>query len=199
MLKLGTTNISLPFSKAYLGSVLKYQKIVNTEFTACPFPTSWTEVVEGLEYTATNDYGTWRIWSDTCYSASSNVSYAFDNDTTVANHFSPTALASDEKSYMGIDLPSGVTINPTQIYLSATYIGSTSENAAIEGLNENGEWQVVTEITRRGGSSREETISISSNNFYSKFRLKMIRFTVSSSRPRIQEFQIRSGTIREEK
>lgn len=202
-IKLGAENIKLPFTKAYLGSVLKYQKsggYVDTAFTACLFPTSWTEVTANIEYTANNDYGAWRIWADTCYNANYKLTNAFDGDTTsttTAKSYRTVQLANnDEVTYMGVDLPSDVLINPTQILIAYRYAGNTSNLATVEALNENGEWEKLLELST-GTSIKNETLNVTTNNFYSKFRLKLHRYNSSYKNPIIYEFQIISGTIRQ--
>lgn len=198
MLKLGTTNINLPFAKAFLGSNLVYQKSSGIEFTACPFPTSWAVVTQYNEYTATNDYGTWRIWAERS-DATYNIAGAFNGDTANNGglYYAPALSSDTATSYAGIDLPSGVLIKPTQVLISSLRVGNATTPSTIEGLNENGEWETLVQITRHS-VKKTETLDITTNNYYSKFRLKLSRYSSSYTQPAIYEFQITSGTIRKE-
>ena len=97
-LKLGTTNINIPYSKACLGNQLIYAgggKTVDTVFTSCPFPTSWTEVTAGTDYTGDNNYGTWRISATSYASATYNVSKVFDND--ISTHWRTKSLTTNSQ------------------------------------------------------------------------------------------------------
>lgn len=198
MLKLGTTNINLPFAKAFLGSNLVYQKnrYIDTEFTACPFPTTWTEVTAGTEYTATNDYGEWVIWAETYNSSSTPISKAFDNSTST--RYEPTSISSNTQERLaGINLPTGVTIKPTQIAFAISSNGNSSAASTIDGLNELGEWETIYTLPN-SNSTQMRYIDITTENYYSSFRLKLTRQSSLYTKPSVYEFQITSGTIRKE-
>lgn len=193
-IKLGSKNIILPYSKAYLGSDLVYQKsgYVDTEFTACPFPTNWTEVTARTEYTAINDYGEWGIWADSCY-PTRTLKSAFDGDYSTTSYWESTYLESNEEVSMGIDLPIGVSICPTRVMVKARYLGG---KAVILGLNvSTGEWGELCELYSDVYWA-EKYFNITTTNFYSKFKLKTNRYNGTYSEPGVSEFQITSGTLR---
>lgn len=195
-IKLGSKNIILPYSKAYLGSKLVYQKsgYEDIEFTECPFPTEWTEITKRTEYTATNDYGEWRIWADKAYSTSmSSVHYAFDGSNSTSYYWKSGYLESNEQVSMGIDLPIDVSICPVRAMVKARYLG---DDAMMLGLNTStGEWDELCELYS-STSWAERYFDITTNNFYSKFKLKTKRYNSSDSEPFVSEFQITSGIIR---
>lgn len=190
-IKLGTTNIVLPYSKAYLGSNLVYQKssggYEDIEFTECPFPTSWTEVTKGTEYTATNDYGEWRIWADEYYS-SYTLNKGFDgNDNT---KYMTTGGKTTSILYLGIDLPEGIRIKPTKIYSYIEYEDNDEANV-VNGLNESEEWETVCSFGKDG---KKTTQTVETEKFYSKFKLAIGH--EYTSKQAVYEFQIISGIIR---
>lgn len=190
-IKLGTTNIILPYSKAYLGSKLVYQKsgYEDIEFTECPFPTEWTEVTKGTEYTATNDYGEWRIWADDYYSSSYYVYKGFDGDDDTLYRIAKTS--GTEIHYAGIILPAKIKIKPTR-FMAHLVCGA---NTILEGLNENGEWETLYLRTSNLGGTID--VDVDEKNFYSEFRWGLIKKS-STTFASINEFQITSGTIRKE-
>lgn len=201
-IKLGTTNIKLPYSKAYLGSALVYQKsgggYVDTEFTSCPFPTEWTEVTARTEYTAINDYGEWRIWAGNAYDGGDySIAYAFDGSYNTSDYWQSIYLTTSTITVsIGIDLPINVSICPTRVMVKSRYLG---DNAVVLGLNvSTGEWDELCELYS-AASWTEKYFDITTNNFYSKFKLKTPRYSSSSSRVRVSEFQITSGIIRKTK
>lgn len=195
-IKLGSKNIILPYSKAYLGSKLVYQKsgYEDIEFTECPFPTSWNAVTTGTEYTATNDYGEWRIWADSVYD-NFPIPNAFDGNTN--SFYESGSLSSNANYYIGIDLPDGVLIKTTNIYIVHRYMhpGSSGLLTYIQGLNENGEWETLAYISL-STEKTTENFNIDTDSYYSKFRVKMRQYSSSYTRNYIYEFQITSGTIR---
>jgi hypothetical protein len=193
-LYLGTKKIGIPFSKAYLGTILKYQKgesYVDVEFTTSLFPTSWTEVTTGYDYTATDDYGTWRIWADEVINSPSTygVHKAFDGDLSNSCRM---YAGNYDFVYLGIDLPENTQIKPRQIEIKQE---DTSDTSVIEGLNSNGEWETIATLTK-SSSAVTDTFDLTGNNFYTKFRIKLAKYSSSSTTARVYEFQITSGTIR---
>lgn len=197
-LKLGITNIILPFSKAYLGSILKYQKsggdYVDTEFTACPFPTSWTEVTTNLKYTSTNDYGAWTISASNFYGGNYGCSNAFDGSNSTQWN---AGSLSDNTTYETLEISCPVLIKPSTIVFRCSSQGNSTNLSKIQGYNaDTSSWEDVTEITRTGTSATTRTLTVSTDNFYSKFRALCYRYSSSSAIPRVQEFQITAGTIR---
>lgn len=186
-IKLGTTNIKLPFSKAYLGSVLKYQKSGgDTVFTACIFPTSWTEVTEREEYTASNDYGTWKITAKKARSSSYIPCSAFDRDEST--NYSVSTTGSDNF----IEIESPILIKPTKAFLKYKNLKSTTE---FQGYNPDTEtWETLYTLTA-SSSDRSDNVSITTDNFYTKFRVyESGRYT---STPNIYEIQVVEGVTRQ--
>lgn len=181
-LKLGDKTINIPFSKVYLGSVLKYQKIKNVYFNACPFPTSWQT------NTGVNDYGNWIITSE---SSSSSLYQAFDLDT------STLWAASKREDNVIIECP--CSIQPTSFYIKHANLKDTSK---IQGYNAiSGAWEDLCSLTISGAFNSakitEENLNIATNNFYSKFKIYCYGYTNTSSlRPKLYEFQITSGLIK---
>lgn len=203
-IKLGTTNIILPYQKAYLGSDLVYKKssdYVDTEFESCPFPTAWTQIVSGTEYNGDNDYGLWRIWADSYYSSKVGVNKMFDNDDS--SYYRTNSRSSDTAAtYSGIDLPTNLKINPSKIYLKYSLSGNQYDDiinfSTIEALNDNDEWETLATTDRVSTSPSSKYFDITTNKFYSKFRLKLFRYSSSRSSTYIYEFKIVSGVIRKE-
>lgn len=179
--------------KISLGNGLIYHKMgyVDTEFTSCPFPTSWGEVTTGVEYYSTNDYGEWKCTATSFYSTN-GANRAFDRNASTA--FVSAELSSDSAvTNIEIDCPAGIKIKPTLIYLYIAQI----KNATIIGLNENNEWeQIGTE--NRTSTKKEYTLNVSTDRYFSKFKIEMTRYGSSNKRPSVYEFQIKSGMLRKE-
>lgn len=186
-LKLGDKTINIPFSKVYLGNALKYQNIRIIPFTTTLFPTAWTEITS-TEYTGVNDYGNWIITSE---SSSSSLYQAFDLDT------STLWAASKKDDNVIIECP--CSIQPTSFYIKHANLKDTSK---IQGYNEiSGAWEDLCSLTISGtfnsAKITEENLNITTNNFYSKFKIYCYGYTNTSSlRPKLYEFQITSGEIK---
>ena len=122
---LGKTNVKIKPNK-------KKVEFEILEFTSSILPTTWTEVTEGTEYTATNEYGEWKVWADnySYYTASG----AFDGD---AETYWRSSNHSDSNTpfYIGIDLPSNVLISPKDIYIKSHGEGSSTNPPKLLGLN----------------------------------------------------------------
>ncbi len=177
--------------KIYLGNNLIYQKIgyVDIEFSSCPFPSSWKEVTAGVEYNATNDYGEWKCTATSFYSTNS-ANRAFDQNNSTA--FTSADLSSDSAiTSIEIDCPN--IIKPTSLYVYIAQI----KTATIKGLNENNEWEQIGTISRTG-TKTGHTLNVSTDKYFSKFKIEMTRYGSSNKRQSVYEFQIKSGTLRKE-
>ena len=178
--------------KRYIGENLVYHKNLDTEFTSCPFPTTWNEVTAGTQYKATNEYGEWNIYADNSYDSSSGVNKAFDGIVSTAHKFKK---ANFTNKYIEIDLPNGVLIKPLSPKIIYHYTGTCK----LQGFNPNiNDWEDLLTLPANSSSGNTTiTDEISTSNFYSKFRVE----TASSSN-RVStymcEIEITSGTLRKE-
>ena len=187
--------------KRYIGENLVYHKNLDTEFTSCPFPTTWTEVTAGTNYIASNEYGEWKIWADNFFGTSTTYLYlAFDRDNSTS--WQSSAHSDSTTSFeIGIDLPSKILINPTSIFVRAQYegiSGTIGNRAKIMGYNpliDN--WEELGKITGHN-SATNTTVTITNNVFYSKFKFVMYRYSSKKKYNLVHEFQITSGTLRKE-
>lgn len=172
--------------KRYIGENLVYLKVVDTEFSSCPFPTIWVKVGD-YEYTATNDLGTWKIVANT----GKNVNNGFDGDTYTA--WKPNEIKLKYRT-ADIELPSNILIKPTGIYIKIKEIG---DNSYVQGFNpETNVWETIKTYDK--SSSKEETITYTGNIFFSKFRISVTRYSGQFNMNSLYEFQIISGTLRKE-
>lgn len=192
-IKLGTTNIILPYSKAYLGSDLVYQKsggYVDTEFTECPFPTEWTEVEIPTKYTATNEYGAWNIEANDA-AGENYVKCAFDGDFTNNSCWNTKTTP----AYIWISLPNNVFISPKIFRIRYRSLNEVLvKNSKIQGYNpETSAWENLVELNYQGNSAKTYTYEISSSAFYSKFRVECYRNTAYAY---VYAFEVQEGTIR---
>lgn len=177
--------------KRYIGENLVYQKNLDTEFTSCPFPTTWNEVTAGTNYKANNEYGEWKCTA-TSFFSTNGANRAFDkNNATV---FTSADLSSDSAiTSIEIDCPNVIKIKPTSLYVYISQI----KTATIKGLNENNEWEQIGTISRTG-TKTEHTLNVSTDKYFSKFKIEMTRYGSSNRRQSVYEFQIKSGTLRKE-
>lgn len=191
-IKLGSTNIILPHSKAYLGSNLIYQKssYEDIEFTSCPFPTSWYDA--GTVYFGVNNYGTWICGCDSYYSSSYIPTKAFDEDN-LSTYWRSANFDDDNTTYeIFIELPDKALIKPTQIYIRGQNVSS---KAKVFGYNSTtGEWEELCTNTLSSGG----TFNVNVDKFYSKFKLMVYRYSATLNYTRIYSFYITSGTLRKE-
>ena len=179
--------------KAYLGSNLIYQKGGNYEdikFTSCPFPTSWTEVVAGTKYKATNDYGEWRVIS-TDTSTLNNACYkAFDS------YYDTVCCLSTNPRWVEIDLPDGVLIKPSDYYIS---FGRSTNTDEIQGFNPlTNQWEKIKNLLRTRTQS-SQNYNYNGSTYFSKFRIYSTEiYTSSQSALYIYSFNINGGMLRKE-
>ena len=198
ILKLGAIDLI----KAYLGTNLVYEKkepYIYTDFTSSIVPTSWITTSNYSDtFTSENDYGEWTISSSRWQDMDHRVNKAFDGRT---QYDSGTSWWGDE---IGSDIysiraslstPEGVAIRPTQVTIYNSYIG----NLTISGVNvDNGTTETLTTIAKT--SSNVGTISINTQNYYSTIYIDVKRESDTSvgRTPKIYEFTINSGTVRQE-
>lgn len=197
--KLGSKNIILPYSKAYLGSDLVYLKsggYEDIEFTSCPFPTSWTEVVEGTQYKSTNDYGDWKIYADNYNGAYHGVYAAFDSDFT--SYWKSNSRSNTVSYEMGIDLPENIFIKPKsiEIIISQGVINILGYNSTTDS------WQTLGNISNSNALKETTyTINVDSDVFYNKFKLICSKYgsgAIINNFNSVYQFRIISGTLRKE-
>ena len=191
----GTEVIGFKFNgmeavEAKLNGVIVWKKAkeyIDTEFTVCPFPTSWTEVTTRAAYTASNDYGTWGINATAGRTSSYSPNKAFDSNGDTVYSIMPTNSAN---SFIEIESP--VLIKPAKVYLHYKSLNTTS---FFQGYNPTTEQWETLHTLLYSTSEKEENITISTANFYTKFRI--YNSAKLSYTPYIYEIQINSGTIRQ--
>lgn len=178
----------------YIGNILVYKSgpsYVDTAFSSSPFPTSWTKT-DNLNYYATNDLGEWKISSTSYANSVYLVKNTFDNiDSTYSSHKTTPNGGTTIETTM-IECP--CLINPKHIYFVYNRLNNGS---SIEGYNPiTNSWENLISISKSTSKATIDT-DISTNNFYSKFRILSKENTTTGQRV-LYEFQITSGTIRQE-
>lgn len=175
--------------------VFKRQSYVDAEFTACPFPTSWTTVTAYVKYSAENEYGIWNVEASSALSGNYPAKKAFNNVSD--DYWCPTSIGDVETAEtIEISLPTKVLIKPTNIYVKHLYQGNASNKSKIQGYNsETNLWEDLGELAFKK-HNQENTFTISNDTFYSKFRVLCYGYSSSLNIPIIYELQVRSGTIR---
>lgn len=179
-------------SEAKLNGNIVYQKIKAIDFTSCLFPTSWTAVSSPTSFKASNEYGTWNIVAYDCATSTKYSKNAFDNNATTywQGDTLSSASASGEIS-INCD---NIKIKPTEIYIHYKYIGGTTYKGQIQGYNsETSTWETLCTLTN-ASTDRQDTFSVTTENFYSKFRILCYRFSGSYPTPYIYEFKITKGS-----
>lgn len=200
-IKLGTIDKTLPYSKIFLGDVLKFQKGSGgqeIEFTACPIPTTWTVITQNTKYTSTNEYGTWKVTATGSYGTGYESYRAFDKD---ASSYWMTSTIGNDSTSQTIEIEFPVLIKPEKIYLKYQRQGNTSNKSKMQGFNPStGLWEDLRTLTRGSSTSTQttETVTIATNNFYSKIRVVCYRYNSTSgqNRPYLYELQITSGIMK---
>lgn len=183
-LKLGTIDLKMPYSKAYLGSTLIYQEATGEEvaFTSCLFPTEWTSITTGTDYKATNDYGSWKITASDRYGGSYTVNNAFDGSISSSWR---NVSGSSTVGEVIIDCP--VLIKPTTIHIK---YGNFSSTSVLQGYNlTTGNWEDLLSFEY---SADDITETITPSNYYSKFRIYGTNYS-NSNVMAVYEFQITEG------
>ena len=193
-IKLGTLGIKPPYSKVYLGNLLKYQasggNFVETEFTTGIFPTNWTEITTA-EYTSTDLYGEWKIWANR-YTASQwakfYIIYAFDGDSSTKWHGGVSSTSGNAE--MGIILPTNTAIKFTKATLTSK---SGVYGADLYGKNETtGEWELLWD---GGSNTTTTTITNAGDTYYTEFKF-IFSYTGTSTNSYVDEFQVNEGVIK---
>ena len=172
-------------------TVFKKQSYVDTAFTSSLAPTSWTNVTKGTEYTASNDWGEWRITASSYYNKgweSLTVNNAFDN--YIDSEWGPSIKSITDYSEIVIALPQGVSISPKQFKMVFGYM----ENGSIQGYI-NGTWETITSDIEYSYEYTTKTYDVSTDKFYTQFKVKSTS-NKSSNYQYIYEFFIVSGTVR---
>lgn len=196
-IKLGTTSVKIPYSRAYLGNKLIYQAAQLIPFTSCPFPTSWTPIIANTKYNARNDYGNWRIIATNSYTSSYAVYKMFDNN--YSSYWRPASLGNDDAyEECTIECPTGVSIKPLAISLKYLSEGNYYKRSLLKGLNiMTNEWENLHTLKYNETLSVQEDIEINAINYYSKFKIISYRKNSSNTYPLIYEFRINSGIIKQ--
>lgn len=171
-------------------TVFKKQSYVDTEFTSSLAPTSWTEVTTGTEYTASNDWGEWRITASSYYNIVliNSVDNAFDNNKSSC--WRPSIQSTTDYSEIVIALPQGVSISPKTFEIIFGYM----YNGSIQGYI-NGTWEKIISNVDSAIKSYTKTYDVSTDKFYTQFKVQSTSIK-NSNWQLIYEFFIVSGTAR---
>ena len=179
---------------AYLGTNKVFAKDlgVYTSFSSSILPTVW-EKTSNTTAKATTSYGTWYISATTTYSETTGVELAFDNDLTTC------AKSSNYRNDYDITItcPTGVTIRPQQLTLTAYRLGTTGGGSTFKGgqdelINFDEDFYDNDEILTKG-------YAISTSNYYSKFTLHVTVPTLGGYMRNIYNILINKGIVRVEK
>ena len=144
---IGIDNVTRKIKKGYVGDEngiarLFYSAETIVNFNACPFPTSWTQVINMKEYTATNEYGTWSVYATGTSEYLSEPYKAFDRNSSTLWRWGTIGQT------LQIDCP--IAIKPSRVYILCYNIASTS----FEGYNiQTGEWESICTLTMSGSDS----------------------------------------------
>lgn len=196
----GVNGVARKIKKAYVGvndiAQLFYEAEKIIPFTSNPAPTSWsgTTTTANAVFTSSNNYGSWSVTSDQrAYNTSRITWKTFDNSgSTGFYNYTPGVLTT-----ITMSLPTNITICPSTIYYK---FAANVTGANIEGYNaETDNWDVLYTINNSGAVATENTATVSTSNYYSKFRFRMTAVKASSSRYNIYELQIRSGIIKDDR
>ena len=182
----GVGNVARKIKKGYIGDEngiarLFYSAETIVNFNDCPFPTTWTTIVDDQEYTATNEFGTWRVYASGKCAVLSQPYKAFDRNSNTLWRWGTTGQT------LQIDCP--IAIKPSHVYILCYNIASTS----FEGYNiETREWESICTLTMSGSDSITNK-NVEVDGFYSKFRIKM---NSTASNSAIKEIQLTSGSYK---
>lgn len=182
----------------YIGNKLIYKKTsyIDTPFSERPYPTSWATVsgTNYAEYTSNNEYGEWRITTSSNSSSSYTGEKAFDGSTTT---YWESASMSSSTEISTIEIACPVLIKPTHIYTRYNRVGAGS---VIQGYNPVTEaWEDLVELEDPSYSGVDTSeVDITTENYYSKFRIACYRYSSSYKTARVYELRIKSGIIRQE-
>lgn len=172
--------------------------IEGTPFDSCPSPTTWSGTT--TELTGTNDYGTWAISTTVTPRPDTGTSleYAFDGDDET--FFYPRR----GQTYYGdiqIDMPTGVSIRPTQFHFlwdTSTGIYDPANSRIIYGYNpDTSAWERIGQVIKQDDYQNDFTVNINTNTYYTKFKLTTVG-TLTNTNDGMYEFEIKKGYIKDE-
>ena len=187
--KKGTTDLinATDFANEILNISGGSSNAVIIPFAESLCPTVWSN------NEATNDIGTFKVSASTINSSSTPASNAFDSDSS--SSWRP--IASADYEYVQLELPTKVSICPTSI--TATYQRTVASGTTgyIQGYNEKtSAWENLCELERTS-ASRTDTFSVTTSNFYTKFRTYAKSYASSSSYAQyIYDLKITAGKIK---
>ena len=191
----GVNGVAKKVKKIYAGvngvAKVVYGQEIIIPFSTCPFPTSWTEITENVDYIATNTYGQWEIKT----SINSGVLYAaFDQlDSTVWT--GSTISSSGYLECCEIDCPNNTSILPTTFKIRYRRVGTSG--STIQGYNVSTDtWEDLATLWGTNNSITTQTLNVTTDNYYSKFRLHLTRYSSSYSAPHIIDLQVIAGIMK---
>lgn len=145
----------------------------------------WTAITENTEYTATNDYGTWKLTASGVYSTYIPPRIIDGNDSSM---WESQSLGTNDDGFIQIDFP--VLINPNTIYVVGTYISNTQ----LQLLNLNNEW---IDCGAPSGTTAKATttFNLTFNEFFKGVRIYGKRYSSNYTRLRLYTLSLLSGQI----
>ena len=168
-----------------------------TSFSTNIFPTSgWDLSADGSFATATNQYGTWRIYTpgglDPLGDPITNV---FDGDTSDTTYWNSASLGAADYGTIVIYCPEGLAINPTQLLWSIKYRGNYTyvRGITVDGTSVN---LYAQEGSGSGNSAKTITVTPNTSSYFTSFSISARRYSTGVKYTTMLEFQCTSGTIK---
>ena len=200
-LYIGVDGVARKVKKGYIGVGGVARQFYSSEtlipFTSNPAPIAWTPtnsypISIALKARGTNEYGTWTISADSKYGTTDDytIDKAFDGATT--KYWSSDYKDAAVESYIQLDLPTGVTIKPITVYAKYSRIAG----GTIQGFNPTtNSWENLISLTK-SSTAIENTDELTTEVYYSKFRIHGYRYSSTYKQLYVYELQIQSGTLK---
>lgn len=168
---------------------------VDQAFFSCPFPTSWSGT--DTSKTGTNDYGTWALSTDGSPYSGHNIGEALDGDLTT--YWGCDDGVTDLNKYILLELPTDVSIRPTQLELAYKTVDYTESPATFQGYNpDSSSWETLYTFDTDGVGSGSWTITtdLNTDKYYTKFRINNVHAKRGYVSYSFYEFAISAGYIK---
>lgn len=144
-------------------------------------------VLEGNRY-IDPDENVWKV------SANKNNEYAYKMfNYSTSDYYESTNLADGEYAEIYLELPEYMKVNPNTIELR-TY--SRVGICCIEGYTEGGTWVELGSLDSVSSTTTRDLDCSSISAFFTKFRIKITRFSSSYTKPGIYYFAVTEGVLK---
>ena len=171
-----------------------YVGVDKKTFSSSPVPTTGWTTSSYSNSTSSNEYGMWGVETTSSRGeANYSVYKAFDGNADTA-YITKDLTTDEQEEYLYLTLPEEISIKPNLISVIFNQSGTAATPCCVQGYN--GEEWVNLATLASVYKTTTETFDISTNQYFTQFRITLHRYSNTRPSVYIYNFEITEGEIK---